>query len=413
MQQRDRRLVDRRAKKRVMIVFGTRPEAIKVAPVIHALERSSTLEPVVVVTTQHSVILDQVLDLFQIGPHHDLAVIRPRQSLNDITVRVLKGLGPVIEAEEPDLILVQGDTTSTFAGALAGFHALVPVAHMEAGLRTGDVLAPYPEEMNRKLTSQLAALHLAPTLLAKANLVGEGIDETRIVVTGNTVIDALRWTVARDDRRGDPLLRELDRDGRRILLVTAHRRESWGAPMGEIAMALATIARKEPDLLVVFPIHPNPIVRETVFPEIAGLENVRVVEPLAYADFAQLMNMSHFILTDSGGIQEEAPALGKPVLVMREATERPEALACGTARLVGTDRRQIVTWVQVLLHDDVVYAAMASAGNPFGDGQAARRTCEAIAHYLGVGPATEEFRTQVAGEPDEVARSVAVAQAEP
>ena len=377
--------------KRVMVVFGTRPEAIKVAPVIQALAKAAWSEPVVAVTAQHRRILDQVLELFDIRPDHDLDIIQPGQTLTDITVGGLHGLGPALAEADPDLVMVQGDTTTTFAGALAAFYQKVPVAHLEAGLRTGNVLSPYPEEMNRRLTSQLASLHLAPTPASRANLLAEGVNPASVVVTGNTVIDALHWTVGRRVPYSDPALASLDDDPRRVLLVTAHRRESWGQPMAAIGAALAALARTEPDLLIVLPIHPNPVVRETILPAVADQPNVRVVEPLAYGEFARLLHRAALVLTDSGGVQEEAPSLGKPVLVMRDTTERPEAVAAGTARLVGTDRDAIVANVRRLLHDPAAYTRMATAVNPYGDGRAAERTCQALARFLGLDAAVEEF----------------------
>jgi UDP-N-acetylglucosamine 2-epimerase (non-hydrolysing) len=375
----------------VMVVFGTRPEAIKVAPLIQALAAAPWSRPVVAVTAQHRRILDQVLELFAICPNYDLDIMRSGQTLTDVTVGALDGLGPVLADADPDLVVVQGDTTTTFAAALASFYRRVPVVHLEAGLRTGDVLSPYPEEMNRRLTSQLASLHLAPTPSARANLLAEGVDPSSVVSTGNTVIDALHWTVGRRMPYRDRELAELDTDPRPVLLVTAHRRESWGEPMTAIGAALADLARSEPDLLVVLPVHPNPRVPEALLPAVTGLDNVLVVEPLAYGEFARLLDRATIVLTDSGGVQEEAPSLGKPVLVMRDTTERPEAVAAGTARLVGTDHGQIVANVCSLLHDADAYAAMANAVNPYGDGRAAERSCQAMARFLGLDATVSEF----------------------
>jgi UDP-N-acetylglucosamine 2-epimerase (non-hydrolysing) len=374
-----------------MVVFGTRPEAIKVAPLIQALAAAPWSRPVVAVTAQHRRILDQVLELFAICPNYDLDIMRSGQTLTDVTVGALDGLGPVLADADPDLVVVQGDTTTTFAAALASFYRRVPVVHLEAGLRTGDVLSPYPEEMNRRLTSQLASLHLAPTPTARANLLAEGVDPSSVVSTGNTVIDALHWTVGRRMPYRDRELAELDTDPRPVLLVTAHRRESWGEPMTAIGAALADLARSEPDLLVVLPVHPNPRVREALVPAVTGMANVLVVEPLAYGEFARLLDRATIVLTDSGGVQEEAPSLGKPVLVMRDTTERPEAVAAGTARLVGTDHDQIVANVCSLLHDADAYAAMANAVNPYGDGRAAERSCQAMARFLGLDATVSEF----------------------
>jgi UDP-N-acetylglucosamine 2-epimerase (non-hydrolysing) len=376
-------------RRRVMVVFGTRPEAIKLAPVVLALQRAAPFEPVVAVTGQHREMLDQVLDTFSIVPTRDLNIITDRQTLTEVTVRALDRLTPAIEEERPDAIVVQGDTTTTFVGALAAFYHRVPLIHVEAGLRTGDVYSPYPEEMNRRLTTHLASLHLAPTKTAKRNLLSEGVDESRIVVTGNTGIDALLWTVAHGTT-DDETLTAIDGD-KKVVLVTAHRRESWGPRLEAVGRAVATIARTDPAVEIVFPIHRNPLVREAIAPAVDGLPNVRLLEPLSYAPFAGLMRRADLILTDSGGIQEEGPSLGKPVLVMRDTTERPEAIAAGTARLVGTDEAAIVDAVQTLLHDDAAYEAMATAVNPFGDGQAARRTVEAMLHFFGDGPPADEF----------------------
>jgi UDP-N-acetylglucosamine 2-epimerase (non-hydrolysing) len=377
--------------RRILTVFGTRPEAIKMAPVVAALRDAAGFEPLVAVTAQHRAMLDQVLDLFGIVPDVDLDIIEPRQTLAGITTRALQGLAPCVEELQPDAVIVQGDTTTTFAGALAAFYAQVPVVHLEAGLRTFDRYSPYPEEINRRLTTQLASLHLAPTATSRDNLLREGVARDDIVVTGNTVIDALLTAVERKVPYGDDTLEDLDDDPRRVLLVTAHRRESWGDPMVEIGKALAELAENEPDLLVVFPIHRNPVVREAIMPAIEGLTNVRVVEPLAYGGFSRLLARAHVILTDSGGVQEEGPSLGKPVLVMRDTTERPEAVEAGTVRLVGTDRQTIVDSVTELLHDDAAFARMANAVNPYGDGRAADRTIGALRHFFGDGPAVEEF----------------------
>jgi UDP-N-acetylglucosamine 2-epimerase (non-hydrolysing) len=381
------------ARRRVMVIFGTRPEAIKLAPVVLALEESPLFHPVVVVTGQHREMLAQVLDLFAIEPEHDLGILEPRQTLTSITTRALTGLEPLFDLERPDAVLVQGDTTTTFAGALAAFYRQLPVFHVEAGLRTCDLASPFPEEGNRQLTSRIASLHLAPTLGNKANLVAENVDPAQIVVTGNTVVDALLQAVHLSGDYGDPALADLDEDPRRVILVTAHRRESWGDGHAAVGRALAEIARTEPDALVVFPIHRNPVVRETVMPLLHGIDNVRVVEPLPYGGLVRLMRRADLILTDSGGIQEEGPSLGKPVLVLRDTTERPEAVAAGTVRLVGTEETAIVGATRTLLHDENEYTAMANAVNPYGDGRAAERTLGAMAHFFGVGERPEEFGT--------------------
>lgn len=362
-------------------MLGTRPDALKLAPVVQELKASGLFEPVVIATGQHREMLDQVFEVFELSPQVDLQVLQERQTLTSITHRVLTGLEPVLADLLPEAVLVQGDTTTTFAGALAAFYARIPLIHVEAGLRTHERWSPYPEEMNRRLTSQLASLHLAPTEQARANLLGEGIAPDTVVVTGNTSIDALLWAVRRPEPE-DELLTSLAADPRRVLLVTLHRRESWGTPLRQVAGALATLARLEPDLLVVLPLHRNPVVREALVPVLADRPNVRLVEPQDYGVFVHLMARAHLILTDSGGIQEEGASLGKPVLVARESTERPEGLSAGTARLVGTDPARIVEQVRLLLHDPVAYTAMAQAPNPYGDGRAATRTVAALARFL-------------------------------
>ncbi|MCD9196882.1 non-hydrolyzing UDP-N-acetylglucosamine 2-epimerase [Aeromicrobium wangtongii] len=375
-----------------LVIYGTRPEAIKMAPVVTALERSSTLRPVVAVTGQHREMLDQVNTLFGITPQHDLDIIRPRQQLHEITSRALDGLTATIRAERPDMVIVQGDTTTAFVAALAAFYEQVPVAHVEAGLRTSDRYNPFPEEINRRLASQLASTHLAPTPTSRANLLAEGIAAEDVYVTGNTVIDALLAVVDRrlplHDQALSPLL---DLGDRKAVLITSHRRESWGAPMACTARAIARLARSFPDVLFVLPAHLNPAVREVLLPPLTGLANIVVTDPLGYSDFARAMDACSIMLTDSGGVQEEAPSLGKPVLVLRETTERPEAVDAGTVRLVGTDEEVIVDAVSTLLTDETAYKAMAQAVNPYGDGRAAGRIVDAIAHHFGDGPRPDEF----------------------
>ena len=386
-------------RRRVMAIFGTRPEAIKLAPVLTALRSSDELEPVIVVTGQHREMLQQVLDLFGIEPHHDLDLCRPRQTLTSITTGALTGLEPIFAAERPDAVLVQGDTTTTFVGGLGAFYQQIPVFHLEAGLRTLDLSSPYPEEANRQLTSRIASLHLAPTLGNKTNLVAENVDPERIVVTGNTVVDALLQAVELCHDYGDPDLAGLDADPRRVVLVTAHRRESWGEGHAAIARAVAEIATTEPDVLVVFPIHRNPVVRDAIVPVLGRLDNVRIVEPLGYGGLVKLMQRAHLILTDSGGIQEEGPSLGKPVLVLRDTTERPEAVAAGTVRLVGTAEWNIVGATRTLLHDEDEYRSMANAVNPYGDGRAAERSVAAMAHFFGLTDRRpDEFTPEIALE---------------
>lgn len=374
---------------KVLVVYGTRPEAIKMAPVVAALAASDHLAPVVAVTGQHRAMLDQVNGLFGIEPSHDLDIIRPRQQLEGITTRSLEGVAEVIRHEQPDAVLVQGDTTTCFAAALASFYQKVPVIHLEAGLRTGNVYNPFPEEMNRRLTTNLAAVHLAPTDTSRANLIMDGTNPDDIFVTGNTVIDALLDVVGRNLAQQNPDANRLRQ--RRTILITAHRRESWGEPMARTARAIARVARMFPDVALLLPAHLNPVVREVLLPPLVGLDNVVITEPLDYADFATAMAASSIVLTDSGGVQEEAPSLGKPVLVLRETTERPEAVTAGTVRLVGTDEEAIVNSVATLLTDEAEYAAMARAVNPYGDGHAAARAVQAIEHFFGLADRPADF----------------------
>lgn len=378
--------------RKILVIYGTRPEAIKMAPVVKALENSPHLEPIVAVTGQHREMLDQVNALFNIVPQHDLDIIQPRQQLHEITMRALGGLTDAIRAERPDAVVVQGDTTTSFVAGLAAFYEKVPVIHVEAGLRTNDRYNPFPEEINRRLTSQLTSVHLAPTPTSKSNLVAEGISPDRIFVTGNTVIDALLEVVGRQLPRENAALEALDEvPGRRAVLITSHRRESWGEPMARTSRAIARLAKGFPDVLFVLPAHLNPTVREVLLPPIQGFDNVVVTEPLSYGDFALAMNASSILLTDSGGVQEEAPSLGKPVLVLRDTTERPEAVDAGTVRLVGTDEDLIVDSVSTLLTDDHAYAEMSRAVNPYGDGLAAGRVIGAIEHFFGVGDRPTDF----------------------
>jgi UDP-N-acetylglucosamine 2-epimerase (non-hydrolysing) len=378
--------------RRIMVVFGTRPEAIKVAPLIHRLQDDPRVRTLPVTTAQHRFMLDQVLDLFGIEPVADLDIMRHGATLAEVTGRALDGLDKVIAEQTPDAVVVHGDATTAMVGALAAFYRRVPVVHLEAGLRTGDLTSPYPEEANRRLVAQLAALHLAPTDSAAANLIREGAPAQRVVVTGNTVIDALEQAVARHPTYDEPLLKSLDDDPRPVLLVTAHRRESWGLPMREVGRALAELAEHGPGVHIVLPIHRNPVVRDALLPPLDGFGNVTVTEPLGYADFCRLMSRSHVVLTDSGGVQEEAPSLGKPVLVMRDTTERPEGIAAGTARLVGTDRDRIVSEVRRLLVDRTAYRRMARAVSPYGDGRASERAAAALLHLFGDGPQVVPFR---------------------
>ena len=371
-----------RGKIRIMTVFGTRPEAIKMAPVVQALQESDRFEVVVAVTAQHREMLDQVLRLFEIEPKHDLDIMAADQTLFDVTSRSLLGLNEVLTLEKPDMVLVHGDTTTTFAGALASFYHQILVGHVEAGLRTGDKYSPYPEEMNRKLTGVLTDLHFAPTETAKENLLKEGVPAERIMVTGNTVVDALLKTVKQGYTFDDPALNQALESEKRIILVTTHRRENLGEPMRQVYRALRDVLEAHPDTVAVFPVHKNPKVRDVVEAELGGHDRVVLIEPLDYEPFANLLNHSALILTDSGGIQEEAPSLGKPVLVLRNTTERPEAVGAGTVRLVGTDQDTVYQAAHELLSDEKAYLAMSTASNPYGDGTAAIQIVEAIEKYF-------------------------------
>lgn len=365
---------------KVMTVFGTRPEAIKMAPVVLELQKhADRIQTIVAVTAQHRQMLDQVLDLFQITPDYDLDIMSQGQTLYDITTKSLMGLKDVLAKEKPDLVLVHGDTTTTFAGALASYYQQVPVGHVEAGLRTGDIYSPFPEEMNRKLTGAIAAIHFAPTATAKANLLKENVNPSHIYVTGNTVIDALMTTVAGDYDFGDDL-KDVDFQNHRVILLTTHRRENLGEPMRHIYKALRRIIEEIPDTEIVFPVHRNPLVRKVVEEELAGVDRIHLIDPMEYEPFANLMSLSSLVLTDSGGIQEEAPSLGKPVLVLRNTTERPEAVEAGTIRLIGTDKDVVYAETKRLLTDQAAYDAMSNAVNPYGDGKASQRIVQAILH---------------------------------
>jgi len=367
---------------KVLTVFGTRPEAIKLAPVIKELERhGNEFVSLVCVTAQHREMLDPFLQLFNIKPHWDLNIMKPNQTLFEVTVSVLSKLKPVLEQEKPDFVLVQGDTTTAFATALAAFYLKIPIGHVEAGLRTANKYSPFPEEINRRLISHLADLHFAPTERAKVNLLAEGINEGKIFVTGNTVVDALLMILERT-KDIDPLQElELAAD-RKLILVTAHRRESFGEGLVNICKALRTIVEEEKDVEIIYPVHLNPNVRSTVERYLKGAPRIHLIEPLDYVAFVHLMKRAYIILTDSGGIQEEAPSLGKPVLVMRETTERPEVIEAGAAKLVGTKTESIVEETLLLLRNPDLYAQMASAKNPFGDGRAAQRVVEIISRYF-------------------------------
>ena len=371
--------------KKIMFVFGTRPEAIKMAPLVKAMEKAEDLEPLVVVTAQHREMLDQVLALFDVTPSYDLNLMKQNQTLMDITVGVLRGIERIVIKEKPDLVLVHGDTTTTFAGALASFYQQVPVGHVEAGLRSGNMYSPFPEEANRKLTGQLASVHFAPTRQARENLLREGVDADAVYTTGNTVIDALHLTVQKDFSFDAELAEMLDVPGRKVLLTT-HRRENLGQPMVQIFRAIRALHANFPDVHFYFPMHKNPRVRALAHEALDELELVHLFEPLDYAPFANLMERMDLILTDSGGMQEEAPALGKPVLVLRDTTERPEAVEAGTVRLVGCDTDLIVETVTELFTNDAAYAEMKHAVNPYGDGKACARIIDAIRYHFGLVP---------------------------
>jgi len=370
------------AAKRILTVFGTRPEAIKLFPLVHALAADPRFVGRVCVTGQHRGMLDQVLAIADIAPDHDLDLMQPDQSLDALTAGLLTGLGRVMDEERPGWVVVQGDTATAMAGALAAYYRKIPVAHVEAGLRTGDIHRPWPEEVHRKVIATIAALHCAPTETAAAALCRENVEPAKVHLTGNTVIDALRWITARISAQPELAsgLAEFERRfaGKRIIGVTSHRRENFGEGMQAIAHAVGRLAAR-PDVAVIFPVHLNPNVRRVIEAELAGLDNVALTEPLDYPHFARLLDLACLMLTDSGGVQEEAPAFGKPVLVMRETTERPEGVAAGTARLVGTDADRIVAETERLLDDAAAYAAMARAHNPFGDGRSARRIVELLA----------------------------------
>lgn len=367
---------------RVVTVFGTRPEAIKLFPLIHALEADDRFESRVCVTAQHRDMLDQVLAIAGIEPDHDLDLMTANQSLDELTARALTGIGRVLDKERPDWVVVQGDTTSVLAGALAAHYRKIRVCHVEAGLRSGDLNHPWPEEANRKMVGAIARLHCAPTQASADALLGENVSPASIHVTGNTVIDALDWVTERIGQ--DPPIAaglsglEARFADRRIIGVTSHRRENLGDSMLKIAKSVSEIANRD-DVAVIFPVHPNPSVRSVMERELSDLDNVALIEPLDYPHFARLLAISHIILTDSGGLQEEAPALGKPVLVMRKTTERPEGVAAGTARLVGTETDTIVREAERLLDDEAAYATMARAHNPYGDGRSAARICDLLA----------------------------------
>jgi len=369
---------------KVMSVFGTRPEAVKMAPLIKALEANTYMDSAVCVTAQHREMLDQVLDIFGIRPDFDLNIMQDRQTLADITTRALEGLYDVFGKAAPDIVLVHGDTTTTFAAALAAYYLKIRVGHVEAGLRTHDKYFPYPEEMNRRLTGAIADLHFAPTVSNRDNLIREGVSPDKIYVTGNTVIDALSTTVSEDFVFEDPFLKGFDFGGKRVITMTAHRRENIGRPFEEIFSAVRKIADEYSDVHIVYPVHLNPQVKEPVNEILGEVPGVHLIDPLQVLDMHNLLSRSYLVLTDSGGLQEEAPSLGKPVLVLRNETERPEAVEAGTVKVIGTDKKIIVDETSRLLDDEPEYRRMAHSVNPYGDGHASERIVEAIRYWFGL-----------------------------
>lgn len=368
---------------KVMTVFGTRPEAIKMAPLVRKLSETDGIESIVCVTAQHRQMLDQVLEIFDINPDYDLDIMEQRQTLSTITTKAILGLEGVLEQAKPDIVLVHGDTSTTFAGALAAFYHKIPVGHVEAGLRTYDKYSPFPEEMNRKLTGNIATLHFAPTTKNKKNLEKEAINKG-VLVTGNTVIDAIKTTVRDDYVFKTEELNKLDFKNNRVILVTAHRRENYGRPMENIMSAIAKIADDYKDTHIVYPVHLSPYVRETADKYLGGNDRIHLIAPIAVDEMHNLMARSYMIMTDSGGLQEEAPSLGKPVLVLRRETERPEAVEAGTVKLAGVDKQEIYTIAKELLDNKNQYDKMAKAVNPYGDGRTSERIVQAILNFFGV-----------------------------
>jgi len=378
--------------KKIALVFGTRPEAIKMAPVAHILKNSKIFKTQIILTAQHRELLDQVMTLFNLDSDYDLNIMQEGQSLTEITIRVLKGLDKIWEKDRPDIVLVHGDTTTTFSASLSAFYKKIPIAHVEAGLRTYNKYQPYPEEINRHLTGVLADLHFAPTKTAKENLIRENIPKNKIIVTGNTVIDSLLYVY---NNLGDYKPDFIPSLNGRMILLTSHRRENWGEPMKNIALALKEILHKFKDIYLIFPMHPNPLIKEQFMPLLGSEERVFIIPPVDYKTMVYLISKSYLILTDSGGIQEEAPSLGKPVLVLREVTERPEAVKAGTVKLVGTDKEKIIKEVSNLINNEELYKKMASAINPYGDGKASLRIFESLKYYFGL---SNSFPEEYEGE---------------
>ena len=366
---------------KIMTVFGTRPEAIKMAPLVLELKKHPEIETITTVTAQHREMLDQVLDIFKITPDYDLNIMHRGQTLTDITVEVLNQLRDVLQKEKPDMILTHGDTTTTFTASLAAFYEKIAIGHVEAGLRTWNKYSPYPEEMNRQMTDALSDLYFAPTEQSKQNLLKENHPEKEIFVTGNTAIDALKQTVQEDYHHD--VLDEIDPENK-VILVTMHRRENQGQPMHQVFKAIRKVVDQEPNVEVIYPVHLSPAVQKAAHEELGGDPRIHLIDPLDVVDFHNLAAKSDFIMTDSGGVQEEAPALGKPVLVLRDTTERPEGIKAGTLKLVGTDPKNVEKWMNKLLHDQAIYDEMSHARNPYGDGEASRRIVEAIKYHFGL-----------------------------
>ena len=370
-------------KLKVMTVFGTRPEAIKMAPLVKVLERREEIESIVCVTAQHRQMLDQVMDIFNIRADFDLDIMKSGQTLSDITARVMKGIEETIKTARPDIVLVHGDTTTTFAGALASFYCQTKIGHVEAGLRTYDKYSPFPEEMNRCLTTYLADLYFAPTKNNENNLLKESVDPSKIYVTGNTVIDAIKHTVQPNFCFQDDTLKQLDYENKRVILVTAHRRENLGKPLENICRAILNVANAAEDVEVVYPVHLNPLVRDTANKILGNHSRIHLIDPLDVTELHNLMNRCYMVMTDSGGLQEEAPSLGKPVLVLRNETERPEAVTAGTVKIAGVDEAHITHLAKTLLFDKTEYEKMSKAVNPYGDGLASERIADAILYAFG------------------------------
>jgi len=381
-------------RKKIAVVFGTRPDTIKMAPIIIELQNNSDcFEVLTIATAQHRQMLDQVLDVFKIKPNYDLDIMSPKQTLAGVTAKIITGIDEILAVEKPDMVLVQGDTTTTCIGSMAAFYRQIPVGHIEAGLRTNDKANPFPEEINRRITGVITDLHFAPTETSRQSLLKENVDPKTIFVTGNTVVDALKYSVLKDYTYTVPVLNTLTEQKKKIVLVTMHRRENWGQPMEGASMAIKRLAQQFPDFAFIFPMHLNPIVRDVVNPILKDLPNVHLIEPLDYLDFVNLMSKSYLILTDSGGVQEEGPHFGVPILVLRYVTERPDAVDYGTVKLVGLDEETIYQTALLLIQNENEYKKMANAVNPYGDGLSADRTIRILKNYFGFSnQVVEEFK---------------------